>query len=138
MISDRINHVAMAVPDIEAFLDTNRVLYGRFERGPLIENVEQRVREVFLRDGDTVVELLEPLGEQSPLDGFLKKHPAGGLLHIALDVEDLDAALAEVEAAGGKTVVAPVPDVAFGGRRIAFVFLGGQITELIEKAPPPA
>ena len=53
-------------------------------------------------------------------------------LHLALEVVDLEAAIARVVAAGGRLVIAPVPDVAFGERRIAFVYLGGQITELIE------
>ena len=98
----------------------------------MIVNERQKVRELFVTDGRTTVELLEPLGEGSPLRAFLNRNPKGGLIHLALEVVDLDAAIARAVAAGGRLVVAPVPDVAFNERRIAFVYLGGQVTELVE------
>jgi methylmalonyl-CoA/ethylmalonyl-CoA epimerase len=98
----------------------------------MIVNERQKVRELFLTDGATTIELLEPLGEGSPLRAFLNRNPAGGLIHLALEVVDLDTAITRVTAAGGRLVVAPIPDVAFQERRIAFVYLGGQIRELIE------
>jgi methylmalonyl-CoA/ethylmalonyl-CoA epimerase len=128
----RINHVGLAVPDIEAFLRKAAPLYEGFGRGPMIVNERQKVRELFVTDGATTVELLEPLGAGSPLQAFLNRNSTGGLIHLALEVADLDATIARVRAAGGRLVVAPIPDVAFGERRIAFVFLSGQITELIE------
>jgi methylmalonyl-CoA/ethylmalonyl-CoA epimerase len=128
----KINHVGLAVPDIETFLRKAMPLYEGFSRGPAIVNERQKVRELFMTDGATTVELLEPLGEGSPLQAFLNRNPTGGLIHLALEVADLDAAIARVIAAGGRLVVAPVPDVAFNERRIAFVFLAGQVTELIE------
>jgi methylmalonyl-CoA/ethylmalonyl-CoA epimerase len=128
----KINHVGLAVPDIEAFLRKTTPLYEGFSHGPMIVNERQKVRELYMTDGATTVELLEPLGEGSPLQGFLNRNPAGGLIHLALEVIDLDAAIARVTAAGGRLVVGPVPDVAFDERRIAFVYLGGQVTELVE------
>jgi methylmalonyl-CoA/ethylmalonyl-CoA epimerase len=128
----KINHIGLAVPDIEAFLRNTTPLYEGFGRGRMIVNERQKVRELYLTDGTTTVELLEPLGEGSPLRAFLNRNPAGGLIHLALEVTDLDAAIARVTAAGGRLVAVPVPDVAFSERRIAFVYLGGQLTELIE------
>jgi methylmalonyl-CoA/ethylmalonyl-CoA epimerase len=128
----KINHVGLAVPEIEAFLRETTALYEGFSRGPMIVNERQKVRELYITDGATRIELLEPLGEGSPLQSFLNRNPAGGLIHLALEVIDLDAAIARVTAAGGRLVVAPVPDVAFHERRIAFVYLGGQVTELVE------
>jgi methylmalonyl-CoA/ethylmalonyl-CoA epimerase len=128
----KINHVGLAVPDIEAFLRKTTPLYEGFSRGPMIVNERQKVRELYVTDGATTVELLEPLGEGSPLQAFLNRNPAGGLIHLSLEVIDLDAAIARVTAAGGRLVVGPVPDVAFNERRIAFVYLGGQVTELVE------
>lgn len=128
----RINHIGVAVPDIEAFLRRTTPLYEGFSRGSMIVNERQRVRELFLTDGATTIELLEPLGEGSPLRAFLNRNPAGGLIHLALEVVDLDTAITRVTAAGGRLIVAPVPDVAFQERRIAFVYLGGHVTELIE------
>jgi len=131
-VPKKIQHVGFAVPDIEAFLRKMSPLYENFSRGPLITNVRQKVRQLFLTDGATTIEFLEPLREDSPLQAFLKRNPTGGLIHLALEVPDLDAAIAAVTSAGGRLVVAPVPDVAFDERRIAFVYLAGQITELIE------
>ena len=74
-------------------------------------------------------------GGFSPLRGFLQRNRSGGLVHLALDVADLDAAIARVTAAGGQLLVGPVPDVAFDERRIAFVLLAGQVAELVERAP---
>jgi methylmalonyl-CoA/ethylmalonyl-CoA epimerase len=124
--------VGLAVPNIEAYLRKTMPLYGEFSRRPMIVNERQQVRELFLTDGATTVELLEPLADGSPLGGFLRKNPSGGLVHLALDVRDLDASIALITAAGGRLIAGPVPDAAFDERRIAFVFLGGQVTELIE------
>ena len=129
----KINHVGLAVPDIEAFLKRSAPLFEGFARGPTIVNARQEVREQFISDGATTLELLEPLTEGSPLRAFLNRNRAGGLIHLALEVVDLDVAIARVVASGGRLVVRPVPDVAFNERRIAFVYLGGHVTELIEQ-----
>ena len=127
-----INHVAFAVPSIAKFVESQGVLYRDFERGEIIENESQRVNEMFLSDGKTRIELLEPKGADSPIDGFLRRNRNGGLVHLALDVDDLEAALEDVRASGGRVVVDPTPDPAFTGR-IAFVYIGGILTELIER-----
>jgi methylmalonyl-CoA/ethylmalonyl-CoA epimerase len=136
----KINHIGLAVPDIDAFLEKSAPLFEEFSRGKKIVNAQQKVREQFISDGATTLELLEPLSEGSPLQGFLNKNRAGGLIHLALDVVDLDVAIARVIAGGGRLVAGPVPDVAFNERRIAFVYLGGQLTELVElpQHPSPA
>jgi len=138
MSSFRINHVAMAVPDIDGFLDKSRPLYEGFTRGPIITNERQSVREQFLSDGNTTLELLEPIGDRSPLKSFLARQPHGGLIHLAFDVDALEPAIAVLSAAGGKLVTKPIPDIAFQERRIAFMLVAGQIIELIERANPPA
>ena len=129
----RINHVGLALPSIDAFLHKTLPLFGELTRGQIIVNERQQVRELWLTDGATTVELLEPLAEGSPLRGFLRRNPAGGLVHLALEVIDLDATIARVTSAGGRLLSGPIPDVAFDERRIAFVFLGGQVTELVER-----
>jgi hypothetical protein len=73
------------------------------------------------------------MGQPSPLDSFLAKYPDGGLIHLAFDVDELEQSLVEIERSGGRTIVAPIPDVAFDERRIAFALLGGQVIELIER-----
>src|ERR1700732_4623479 len=79
----KINHVGLAVPYIEAFLRKTTPLYEGFSRGPMIVNERQKVRELFITDGATTIELLEPLREGSPLQAFLSRNPAGGLIHLA-------------------------------------------------------
>jgi methylmalonyl-CoA/ethylmalonyl-CoA epimerase len=129
------NHVAVAVPSIARYLEDQQALLGGLRRGALLDNARQGVRELFLTDGRTTLELLEPLapGTPSPLDGFLKRNRGGGLYHLAFDVGDLDAELRRIESRGGMVVTRPVPDVAFEGRRIAFAVVGGQLAELIER-----
>lgn len=129
-----LNHIAMAVPNIDAFLESSAALYGDWERRGPITNERQRVRELFVTDGRTAIELLEPLGEGSPLDAFLKRNRSGGLFHLAFDVDRLEPAIEELEAKGGRLVTEPIADIAFEERRIAFVMVGGQIIELIERA----
>jgi methylmalonyl-CoA/ethylmalonyl-CoA epimerase len=132
----KINHVAMAVPaadSIESFLKRTAVVFGDFEQRGVLTNDRQAVREQFLSDGHTTIELLEPIGERSPLRSFLHRNPHGGLVHVALDVEALERALAELAAAGAKLVSRPTSDIAFQGRRIAFVLLAGQLVEVIER-----
>ena len=130
----KINHIGVAVPSIVDFLERNQVLYSGFSRGPLIVNATQGVNEMFITDGKTVLELLEPASEASPIAGVLKRSRSGALVHIALDVDDLERTLHSVEESGGRAIVGPVPDIAFGERRIAFVLLNGHVTELIERS----
>jgi hypothetical protein len=68
----------------------------------------------------------------SVVPGESALYGAGGLIHLVLDVVDLDAGISRVTAAGGRLLVGPVPDVACDEQRIAFVHLGGQVTELVE------
>jgi len=95
------------VPSIEAFLHKTIPLYGELTRGPMIVNERQQVRELCLTDGATTVELLEPLAESSPLRSFLRRNRSGGLVHLALEVVDLDATIARVTASVGGCSWAP-------------------------------
>jgi methylmalonyl-CoA/ethylmalonyl-CoA epimerase len=129
-----INHVGFAVPSIDRFLRRNERLYGGLQRGALIENERQQVRELTVSDGHTTIELLEPAGQSSPIAGFLERKPRGGLVHLAFDVDDLDEMLTALTASGARVIAGPTPDIAYGERRIAFVMLDGHVTELIERA----
>jgi methylmalonyl-CoA/ethylmalonyl-CoA epimerase len=129
-----MNHVGVAVRSIEKHLASNGLLYSGFDIGPTIVNTTQQVKELFLRNGDRVIELLEPLTTESPLSGFLARNRDGGPIHIGYDVTNIAAAIREAELAGGRLISGPVPDIAFEQRLIAFVYLGGQISEFIEVA----
>lgn len=129
-----MNHVGIAVRSIEKHLASNRLLYEGFDIGQPIINTTQQVKELFLRNGDRVIELLEPLTAASPISGFFVHNRDGGPIHIGYDVTDIALAIREVESAGGRLIAGPMPDIAFEQRPIAFVYLGGQISEFIEVA----
>jgi methylmalonyl-CoA/ethylmalonyl-CoA epimerase len=129
-----INHVGMAVPNIDTFLASNDVLYRNFRKTPAVVNERQQVREVFISDGKTVIEQLEPTGEGSPLNGFLKKNRAGGLVHVCFDCDDINVAIQSLKQVGGLVITGPIPDIAFDERPIAFMMLADQVIELVQRA----
>ena len=128
-----VNHVGMAVPNIEAFLAANALLYKNFRKTTAIANERQHVREVFITDGKTTIELLEPTGDGSPLANFLKKNRAGGLVHICFDCDDIAQAIAQIKKADGTLITGPIPDIAFDERPIAFMMLADQVIELVQR-----
>lgn len=94
-----LNHVALAVPNLE--------VATRFYRDTLGATVSESVQlpdhgvtTVFVLLGNTKIELLEPLGEGSPIAGFLKRKPEGGVHHICLEVSDVYAAVKDLQAKG--------------------------------------
>lgn len=128
----RLEHVAIAVTDLEAAVSTYTSILGRPDSGR--ETVEsEHVRVAFFQLGDARLELLEPTSTDSPIARFLERR-GPGLHHIALDVPDIDAAIARCLAAGMETVgEAPRPGA--GGRRVAFLHpkaTGGVLLELSE------
>lgn len=128
-----INHVGMAVRSIDAYLKANAVLYRDFMQDRAISNLEQGVRQVFLSDGKTSIELLEPFDQGSPIWGFLLKNEDGGLIHVCFECDDINAAIVELKASKARVISGPTPDVAFKGRPIAFLFLAGQVIELVQR-----
>lgn len=130
----RIDHIGVAVEDIDAAL----ALYeGSFEM-PLVhrETVEsQGVEAVLLDVGDGHVELLRPLGPDTPVGKFMAKN-GEGLHHVAYAVEDIDAELERLIAAGVKPIDT-TPRTGIRESRVAFLhprFTGGVLTEIVEPA----
>jgi methylmalonyl-CoA epimerase len=130
----RIDHVGVAVEDIEAGIG----LYeGSFEMELVHrETVEsQGVEAVLLDVGDGHVELLRPLGPETPVGRFMAKNGAG-LHHVAYAVEDIEAALERLAAAGLK-LIDREPRVGIRESRVAFLHprsTGGVLTEIVEPA----
>ena len=88
----RLNHVAIAVPDLEAASAQYRDTLGAKVGAPQDEP-DHGVTVVFIELPNTKIELLYPLGENSPIAGFLEKNPSGGIHHICYEVEDILAEL---------------------------------------------
>src|SRR6185295_11510135 len=89
----RLNHVAIAVPDIKAAAEIYRSTFamGAKVSAP-VPQPDHGVTTVFVDLGNTKIELLEPLGDNSPIAKFLVKNPSGGIHHVCYEVEDIHAA----------------------------------------------
>ncbi|MES9855614.1 MAG: methylmalonyl-CoA epimerase [Sedimenticola sp.] len=98
-----LNHVAIAVPDLEAGTAIYRDTLGAEVSAPLALP-EHGVTTVFVELPNTKIELLHPLGEHSPIGKFLEKNPAGGVHHICYEVADIETAAAQMVAAGARVL----------------------------------
>jgi methylmalonyl-CoA/ethylmalonyl-CoA epimerase len=133
-VFSRIDHVGVAVEDIDAAL----ALYGDSFEMELAhrETVEsQGVEAVLLDVGDGHVELLRPLGPETPVGKFMAKNGAG-LHHVAYAVDDIDATLEKLAAAGLRLIDSE-PRVGIRDSRVAFLHprsTGGVLTEIVEPA----
>jgi methylmalonyl-CoA/ethylmalonyl-CoA epimerase len=130
----RIDHVGVAVEDLDASI----ALYEKTYKMELVHRetvAEQGVEAVLLDVGENHVELLAPLGPDTPVGKFLaKKGP--GIHHVAYQVTDIDATLAELKAAGLR-LIDETPRIGIRGSRVAFLHpaaSGGVLTEIVEPA----
>jgi methylmalonyl-CoA/ethylmalonyl-CoA epimerase len=128
-----LNHVGIATPWIEAAVARYRELLGAKKVGEPFDLPAQKVRVCFVDAPNSQIELLEPLGDDSPIAKFLEKNPAGGQHHVCFEVPDIHAAKAELEAKGAK--VLGEPRIGAHGTPVIFVHpkdMGGVLTELME------
>ncbi|MDG1339799.1 MAG: methylmalonyl-CoA epimerase [Paracoccaceae bacterium] len=102
----RLNHVAIAVPDLEAAAAQYRGALGANVGAPQDEP-DHGVTVIFIELPNTKIELLYPLGENSPIQGFLDKNPSGGIHHVCYEVDDVVAAAAHLETEGARVLGAP-------------------------------
>ncbi len=116
----RLNHVAIAVKDIEAASRTYRETLGADVSAP--EPIaEHGVTVVFINLPNTKVELLEPLGADSPIAGFLDKNPGGGMHHVCYEVADIVAARDRLVAAGARVLGSGEPQIGAHGKPVLFL-----------------
>ena len=131
---ERLNHIAVAVPDLEAAAASYRGVLGA-EVSPPRELPGHGVRVIFVEFSNTKVELLQPLGENSPIRGFLERHPAGGLHHICYEVADIVAARDRLRAAGARVLGDGEPETGAHGNPVLFLHpkdFSGTLIELEE------
>jgi methylmalonyl-CoA/ethylmalonyl-CoA epimerase len=129
----RLNHVGVATPSIEKSVALYRDLLGATKIHEPFDLPPQKVRVCFVDTPNSQIELLEPLGEDSPIAKFLEKNPAGGQHHICFEVADIHEAKAEMEAKGAK--VLGEPRIGAHGTPVIFVHpkdMGGVLVELME------
>jgi methylmalonyl-CoA/ethylmalonyl-CoA epimerase len=128
----RLNHVAIAVPDLAAVTATYRDTLGAAVTAPQALP-EHGVTVVFIDLGNTKVELLEPLGENSPIAAFLEKNPAGGMHHVCYEVDDIIAVRDRLKAAGARVLGDGEPKRGAHGKPVLFLHpkdFSGTLVEL--------
>lgn len=130
----RLNHVAIAVPDLDAAAALYSGALGADVGAPQ-EEPDHGVTVVFINLPNTKVELLCPLGEDSPIRGFLEKHPAGGIHHICYEVDDILAARDRLRAEGARVLGTGEPKIGAHGKPVLFLHpkdFNGCLIELEE------
>ncbi len=131
----RLNHVAIAVPDLAAAAAQYRETLGA-SVGPVQDEPAHGVSVVFVELPNTKVELLHPLGEASPIAAFLAKNPAGGIHHLCYEVEDILAARDRLLARGARVLGDGQPRTGAHGKPVLFLHpkdFAGTLVELEEE-----
>ena len=128
----RLNHVAIAVPDLERAAEQYRSTLGA-EVGPAQDEPDHGVTVVFITLPNTKIELLYPLGETSPIQSFLDKNPSGGIHHICYEVDDIRKARDQLIEAGSQVLGKGEPKIGAHGKPVLFLHpkdFNGTLIEL--------
>ena len=129
----RLNHVGVATPSIERSVAHYRDVLGAERIGDPFDLPAQGVRVCFVDTPNSQIELIEPLGADSPIVNFLAKNPLGGQHHVCFEVPDIHAAKAWFEGKGAR--VLGEPRIGAHGTLVFFVHprdMGGVLTEIME------
>lgn len=116
----RLNHVAIAVPDLAAAAAQYRDTLGARVGQPQDEP-DHGVTVIFIELPNTKIELLHPLGAGSPIAGFLEKNPSGGIHHICYEVDDILAARDRLQAQGARVLGTGEPKIGAHGMPVLFL-----------------
>lgn len=127
----RLNHIAIAVPDLAAATALYRDTLGAVVSQP-VDMPEHGVTTVFVELANTKVELLHPLGENSPIAKFLERNPAGGIHHVCYEVEDIIAARDKLIAEGARITGSGEPRTGAHGKPVIFLHPKDFLGTLIE------
>jgi len=139
ILNGTLHHIGVATPN--ALVDSKewQVTFGLTAVSDIIYDPIQKVRVLFLSDGrknGTLIELVEPASEDSPVGAFLKTK--NRFYHVCYEVDDLERALRHVRAQGTLVLEQPMTAVAYAGRRIAWCCTrAGNFVELLERGVPP-
>jgi methylmalonyl-CoA/ethylmalonyl-CoA epimerase len=128
----RLNHVAIAVPDLEAAVAQYRDLLGA-KVSPAVAQPAHGVTTVFIELPNTKVELLHPLGDDSPIAAFLERNPSGGIHHLCYEVADILAARDHLLARGARVLGGGEPKLGAHDRPVLFLHpkdFSGTLVEL--------
>ena len=127
----RLNHVAIAVQNLEAGIATYKNLLGAQISEPLPQP-EHGVTVVFIALPNTKIELITPLGDNSPIAGFLKRNPMGGIHHICYEVDDILKARDHLVEQGVQILGGDQPKIGAHGKPVLFLHPKDMLGTLIE------
>jgi methylmalonyl-CoA/ethylmalonyl-CoA epimerase len=127
----RLNHVAIAVPDLPAAVGLYQQTLGASVL-PAQDLPEHGVRVVFVDLPNTRIELLEPLGDDSPIRRFLERFPEGGIHHICYEVDDILAARDRLVAEGARILGSAEPKIGAHGKPVLFLHPKDMLGALVE------
>ena len=116
----RLNHVAIAVPDLEVATATYRDILGATVSAQMAEP-DHGVTVVFVELPNTKIELLHPLGENSPIAAFLDKNPSGGMHHVCYEVDDITKARDQMKSEGARVLGDGEPKIGAHGKPVLFL-----------------
>jgi len=116
----KLNHVAIAVSDLTAAAAVYRDTLGATVTAAK-DLPEHGVTTVFVELPNTKIELLQALGENSPISGFVEKNPNGGIHHLCYEVENIDAAIATLKAQGATVLGDGTPKIGAHGKPVIFL-----------------
>ena len=130
----RLNHVAIAVPNIAAASEIYRATFAMGAKvSSAVPQPDHGVTTVFVELENTKIELLEPLGDNSPIANFLKKNPSGGIHHVCYEVDDIHKACAQMVAEGATITGDGKPKIGAHGKPVIFLHprdFNGTLIEL--------
>ena len=130
----KLNHIAIAVPNIKEAADQYRNIFGA-KVSEEVEQPDHGVTTVFIDLGNTKIELLEVLGENSPIQKFIDKNPKGGMHHICLEVENINDAIEKLNTHEVSITGTGKPKIGAHGKPVVFLHpkdCNGTLIELEE------
>ena len=130
----KLNHIAIATPNLDKAIRSYKDILGVKISDPL-DQIEHGVKVVFIEIPNTKIELLEPLGENSPIENFLEKNKKGGIHHICFEVEDIDSAILRLKKEGATVLGDGKAKIGAHGKPVIFLHpkdFNGALIELEE------
>ncbi len=130
----KLNHIAIATPKLDEAVNTYKNMLGVKLSSP-IDQIDHGVKVVFIELPNTKIELLEPLGEKSPIETFLEKNKKGGIHHICFEVEDINSAILSLEKDGATVLGDGEAKIGAHGNPVIFLHpkdFNGTLIELEE------
>ncbi|TGE02487.1 methylmalonyl-CoA epimerase [Methylobacterium nonmethylotrophicum] len=127
----RLNHVAIAVKDLEAAAKVYRDTLGAVLSPPLPQP-EHGVTVIFVELPNSKIELLEPLGTDSPINAFLERNPGGGIHHVCYEVDDILAARDRLKREGARILGSGEPRIGAHGKPVLFLHPKDFLGTLVE------